>query len=72
MSLRNLFQGYTITDKREFLEAREVLRTSPRTRRYNPHRYCQHCGSGRTEFRVTTRDVRCKDCRGITTIPGRF
>lgn len=39
-------------------------------RRLNKER-CKHCNSTKVDFRISTRDLRCKDCHGITPIKPR-
>jgi len=40
------------------------------TRRLNPHNrsHCSYCGGNRVDYRVTTKDLRCKDCGKFTPV----
>jgi hypothetical protein len=42
-----------------------IVRSGARTSR---NKKCGYCNSSRTDYRVRTKDIRCKDCKGITPI----
>lgn len=48
---------------------KKVVMVPLKPRLKNRNRKCGTCGSSRTDYRTTTHDLRCKDCKAITKCP---